>query len=183
MGTYYPVLDGSRICEADRTVISSVDDEDVANWDRTLDFILAVCLDSNSKGCAAATFKLQWRRVLGSFADVEAATEINFNADTVLVDGANIAEVDRRCTGPGSADGWQAGEEVEGDNLSDAITLADDYETEIHWGLDCSGALFGQQYEFQIWNITENAAVNGPCGCLLTMAAAGYVPQIIFTLV
>jgi len=183
---YWPILDGCRICDSDRKVVSEVDDENVTNWDRSDDFILATCIDSNSKACTSSTFKLQWRDTDGgSFDDVGAGTTINFNADTVLVDGANIDEADRRCTGTG-AKGlfWQAGEEVEGDNLSDAIALADDYDTEIHWGLDCSAADYSHQYEFQVYNNTEGAIV-GQAGCLLTMAAAPsvYTPQIIFTLV
>jgi len=170
-GPYYAVMGGSRICDDQRVDQSGIDDGDVTGWDKSNDFILAVNIHSGGKDTEAAQYKLKWRDVTdeGSFIDVGATGEIHYNADTVLVNGTNIPVGNRRCDSQGG-DTWQAGEEVEGASLSDSIDLANQYETEIHFALDCSGAEDGHEYAFELYD-TTNGASKGTCGATITMYA------------
>ena len=173
MTTYYDAVQGgSRICDSDRVDQSGADNADVVDWVKTNDFILAVNINSNGKDTRSAQYKLRWRDVTdeGSFADVGATGEIHYNAATVLVNGAAIDVSDRRCDSQGE-DAWQDGEEVEGASLTDAIDLPDEYETEIHFALDCSGAEDGHEYEFELYDNTQGAS-RGTCGASLTIYEA-----------
>lgn len=170
MGTYYAVQGGSRILDATRVDKSGSDNTNVTAWMRTSDFILAVNINSGGNDTAAAQYKLRWRNKTdsGTFADVGSTGAINYTATTDLVNGAAIAVGGRKCDSQG-ADTWQAGEEVEGASLSDSIDLLDEYETEIHFGLDCSGATFGKEYEFELYDST-NGASRGTCGATIALA-------------
>ena len=165
--TYYAVQGGSRILNATRVDQSGTDNFDVYDWTKTSDFILAVNINSGGNDTEAAQYKLRWRNKTdgGSFADVGATGAINYNATTDLVNGAAIAVGGRKCDSQGS-DSWQAGEEVEGASLSDSIDLADEYESEIHFALDCSGALDAKEYELELWDATADVS-RGTCGVAL----------------
>jgi hypothetical protein len=91
---------------------------------------------------------------------------INYSATTDLVNGAAIAVGGRKCTTQGYT--WQDGEEVEGAINSDSIDLATDYESEIHFALDCSGAADNTEYEFELWDDTKEA-VTGTVGATIKM--------------
>lgn len=171
MGSYYAALGGSRVCDSSRNDKSGADDADVTNWNKRADFILAVNINSAGKDTEAAQYSLNWRNVTtsGSFAAVAATGQINYSAATVLVQGANILVANRKCSSIGG-DTWQNGEEVEGTNLSDAIDLPDEYETEIHFALRGYSAFDGHTYEFELYDSTRGASV-GTCGATITMAA------------
>ena len=169
MANYYVSQGGSRILNATRVDQSGADNTNVIDWVKTNDFIIAININSNGKDTVAAQYKLRWRNKTdgGSFADVGAATEINYNATTDLVNGNPIAVGGRKCDSQGG-DTWAAGEEVEGASLSDSIDLADEYETEIHFALDCSGATDAKEYEFELYDSTLGVT-RGTCGATITM--------------
>ena len=170
MANYYVSQGGSRILNATRVDQSGADNTNVIDWVKTNDFIIAININSNGKDTEAAQYKLRWRDTDGgSFADVGSATEINYNATTDLVNGDPIAVGGRKCDSQGG-DTWAAGEEVEGASISDSIDLADEYETEIHFALDCSGATDAKEYEFELYDSTLGVT-RGTCGATITMAA------------
>ena len=171
MADYYISQGGSRILNATRVDQSGADNANVADWVKTNDFIIAININSNGKDTVAAQYKLRWRNKTdsGTFADVGAATEINYNADTDHVNGDPIPEGGRKCDSQGG-DTWQAGAQVEGASLSNSIDLADEYETEVHFALDCSGATDEKEYEFELYDSTLGVT-RGTCGATITMAA------------
>ncbi|MCK5216324.1 MAG: DUF2341 domain-containing protein [Methanosarcinales archaeon] len=171
MANYYVSQGGSRILNATRVDQSGADNTNVIDWVKTNNFIIAININSNGKDTEAAQYKLRWRNKTdsGTFADVGAATEINYNATTDLVNGNPIAIGGRKCDSQGG-DTWAAGEEVEGTSLSDSIDLADEYETEIHFALDCSGATDEKEYEFELYDSTLGVT-RGTCGATITMEA------------
>ena len=171
MADYYVSQGGSRILNATRVDQSSADNANVIDWVKTNDFIIAININSNGKDTEAAQYKLRWRNKtdVGSFADVASTGAINYSATTDLVNGNPIAVGGRKCDSQGG-DTWAAGEEVEGASLSDSIDLADEYETEIHFALDCSGATDEKEYEFELYDSTLGVT-RGTCGATITMAA------------
>jgi len=168
-GPYFVAQGGSRILDASRVDQSGADDANVINWSAHDDFILAVNINSGGKDTEAAQYKLRWKVSGGSFADVGAATPISYAAVTDLVNGAGIAVGGRKCDSQG--DTWQSGEEVEGTSLSDSIDLPADYETEIHFALDCSRSGFAT-YEFELYDSTLGVT-RGTCGATL-----GVIPYL-----
>jgi hypothetical protein len=127
-----------------------------------------------SKGPLGRAVKLQWRNVTqdGSFADVASTGEINWTADTVLVDDTKIPIENTICDAVGGYD-FQQGEESEGNNRLPPVTgtfiLADDYYCEHQWALSPSGATAGEEYELQLYDITEGTAL-WTCLASITMA-------------
>lgn len=175
MTDYYVVLKTSRIADGNRVDQSGSDGSDVTGWDKTADFILGVQVDCE-KGPIARAYKLQWRQLPdGTFADVGATGEISYAAVTVLVDGATLGSANKLCTGVPTGSTWQDGLESEDDNLlpdSGTYDLLDEYYTEFQWALDCSTALDGKEYEFQLYDVTLGAVI-GVCPSTLTIATAG----------
>lgn len=174
MGDYFVSQGGSRILNATRVDQSGADNTNVTAWTKDNDFILAVNIYSYpGKDTVAAQYKLRWRDTDGgSFADVAATGTIHYSADTDLVNGANIAVGGRKCSTQGYT--WQNGEEVEGAVNSDSIDLAEDYETEIHFALDCSGATDGHEYEFELFDDTLEVT-RGTCGATISMVAGSWL--------
>lgn len=141
-------------------------------WTKTNDFILATRI-WGSKGPHVQAFKLRWRKVGGTFADIGATGAINYSADTVLVDDIAIL-IENRKTLIQSGYTWQNGLENEGNNLlpeSGTYSLADEYYTELQWALNCDDAEDEAEYEFELWDTTEGASI-GTCLATITMAVA-----------
>jgi hypothetical protein len=174
LATAKPVLQVSRLCQADRTPLAN-DDISVTDYDKSNEFIIAFQLDE-AKGPWTSTYTLMWRNVTdaGSFANIAATGEMAWGTGTSLVNGANVTnEEDRLCQDTGKIGStWQAGEEVEGAATSDSIILADEAYTEIHFAVDPSSALDNKEYAFQIYENGGGSAV-GAAACTLTTAAAG----------
>ncbi len=167
------ILDATRIANATRVDQSTDDDFDVIDWNPADDFILALCISNLSASALTRAVKLQWRNVseAGSFADVASTGEISFTADTDLVDGNDVLTGERLCNSPPSVD-WEDGLESEGDNLlpdSSTFSYTSDYFTEHHFALDCSSALYGDEYEFRLYDVTD-ASIVAVCVATLTMA-------------
>ena len=164
MASAKPILARSRLLAADRTALAA-DNGDYGTQLATAEFIVVAQIDEE-KGPWNAQYKLQWRDVTdaGSFADLASTGEIKWGTGTSLTNGTAVTV--RACTGAGgSGSTWQNGEEVEGASTADAINLADEYYTEIHFA--CSGATanHNHQYEFQLYDATNSSAIG-------TLAAA-----------
>ena len=139
-------------------------------WDRTEDFILAIRI-WGSKGPHVQAFKLRWRKVGGTFADVGAAGAITYNATTDLIDDNDLLFSEKKCDVQ-SGYGWQNGKENEGDNILPNVgtySLADEYYTELQWALSCDDAEGGAEYEFELWDTTEGASL-GTCLATIKMS-------------
>jgi len=152
---YFVELTASRIGDANRVNKVVGDDLYLFEWKRTNDFILATQVAAASKSYDRR-YKLRWRDVTdeGTFADVASTGEISYTAVTVLVDGADLIESNKLCTGVPPGTHWYNGLENEGDNeLPDSPDIYDHYATEyteFQWALDCSSADFEHWYEFEL---------------------------------
>lgn len=169
LATYYYELHGSRVLNFNRVDQGGSDDYDVTNWPFDLDIILAQAL-SASKTILIRDYKLRFRDVTAddAFADVGAATAISYDASTVLVnDTDHTEEAYRRCTPPDGF-GYHGVAESEGDNIHSEVIWDEDY-VEIQWALSPLLGTLGHQYEFQIFDITEDAIV-GTSGATLRLA-------------
>lgn len=157
----------SRIANASRSWEQNCD-IDVTNWDKTNEFILAsYALDDTPHAGTEAGFKMQWRRAAGSFADVEADTEIRWAlaAETVLVDGTEPCGALAGCQTP------HISHENEGDNACAPSKVNPGLYLEIQWGLGFgSGAQYEQEYEFQLFNTSDLGTQ--VCSCSITTSAA-----------
>jgi len=175
---YYVILSASRIANATR-VWQAACDTSVVDWVKTDDFILATQFGT-SKGPLARAYKLQWRNKTdgGSFADVGSTGEISYSATTDLTDDGTLTNTeDSDCTADEPT--WQDGLENEGDNIcpdTGTYSVADEQYTEFQWALDCSSALDGKEYEFQLYDVTESTVI-GVCLATLTIVALGAIEK------
>jgi len=174
--TYYAQLGGSRILNTNRVDQSGADDGDVTDWSKDDPIIVAACIHSNSKDTPTAQYKLRWRNETdspgGAFTDLSASGECKFGSTDALSDGTDLTEVNRRTSTQG--DTWQNGEEVEGSTLSDAIDLADDYESELQFAVSLADGDEGDQYTFDLYDYTNDRQV-GVLGAQITLGAAEVV--------
>jgi DNA-directed RNA polymerase subunit RPC12/RpoP len=165
-----PVLIANRLLSATRVALAN-DNTDVADYNKANEFIVAFQIDEE-KGPWNAVYILQWRNVTdgGSFDTIGTVGEMVWGTATDLVNEAAITTKACQASG-GSGSTWQNGREVEGDWASLAINLADEAYTEIHFAVDPSGALGGKQYEFQLYDFTNGAAI-GTGAAAVTIASA-----------
>jgi len=147
MGFEVPTT-GSRIGSA---VISWLENCDVdhTGFDTGNEFVYATWLhDTTPHSGSTGTWKLQWRRAGGSFADVGADTEICWGTGTSLVDGNAV----------GTTSGCQTSTismENEGDNTCNPGKVDSGGYLEIQWALGFgSGAVGNQEYEIQAYDTT-----------------------------
>jgi hypothetical protein len=168
--TYYISIHACRIANATRVDQSGADDANVTSWDRTADFILSFHVTAD-KTISTRNYKLLFRDVTDddAFADVAGTGEINYTATTDLVNNGFDSETTYRlCTQPSGYD-WSAVRESEGDNaLSGSFTQA--YSQELQWALSPSAADYSHEYAFQLFDVSEGAAI-GVAGSTITMAA------------
>lgn len=162
-------LSGSRIANATRTWQAN-EDVDVTGWTKANDFIFAAAVESGAHSSATGTLQLRWRDVSdsGSFAALASTGEINWTGATDLADGTAVATGEKGCTSGLTT--YIEGIEREGAN--DVVkALGTNEWTEHQWAVDGSGADDGHKYEFEIYDVTEGAAV-GTCLADITMATA-----------
>jgi len=173
VGTSYAKIGGSRILSINgATDHSGADDAGVIDWVKATEFILAVTIQSGGKDTVASTYKLQWQdnNDGGGYVDLAASGEANYTiGDSSWSHGATVATGDQKCNIVGG-DTRQAGERIKGTSTSDSIDLADEYQSELWFGVDVSGADDNHVYSFQLYSIAENAAI-GICGATIQMAA------------
>jgi hypothetical protein len=72
----------------------------------------------------------------------------------------------------------RTGEEVEGAATSDAINLADEYYTEVHFAVNPAAALASKQYEFELYDQTNGSAI-GTGAAAITIAAQIGPPSVV----
>ena len=156
----------SRIADASISWEGSCD-EDITGWDKTKEFVCANFATDNTphSGTNNNTFKMQWRRAAGTFADVGEDTEICWGTDTDLVNNNIIGTHPSECITP-----VQFVQETEGDNLLTQVTKIDSGNTmEMQWALGFgSGAQDNQEYELQLVSITDS--LTAICSCSITTA-------------
>lgn len=162
MSNYYPQVISARFClDSDRSAMTGSDNTNVYAQPKNQKFILAIQIGYNGKDTLASYFKLRWRQVGGTFADIGGATEIRFSATSaVLVDGTEVTSGTRRTTADPDTTWEQLGQENVNDNLlpdSGTIDLGNDSHTELQFALDPQSAVDGKSYEFELWNLTEGA--------------------------
>jgi hypothetical protein len=174
MGTYFE-LAGSRIANATRTW-QAVEDADVSNWVLDDDFIVAISFQVPSNKSETGDLMIRWRDVTDNttFADLSGAGELTWNAVTDLADGGSLTSSEAGATGNITASNWINGYEAEGSNAI-GTTFANDYYSEHHWAVDCSGADNSHQYEFEMWDNTAGVSL-GTCAAQITMVA-GAAPE------
>lgn len=168
-------LPGSRIANATRTWQAN-EDTGVIDWDKANDFIIAAAVESGAHSAAAGTLQLRWRNKTdsGSFAVLSGSGELTWSATTDLVNGNALTSGEAGCT-PSASESWDTDNGIEREGANDVATdLANNEWVEHHWAIDCSGAHAGDEYEFEIYDSTEGAAV-GTCLATITMASAGIV--------
>lgn len=173
-GPAYADLGGTRILSVNGvTDHSGADDANVVDWVKTTELIIAVCIHSAGKDTESSTYKLQWQDDTdgGGYVDLASTGEANYTlGDTSWNHGATVATGDQKCDIIGN-DTRQAGERVKDQSLSDAIDLPDEYQSELWFGVDVSGADDSHVYSFQLYSTTEGAAI-GVCGATLTIETA-----------
>ncbi len=159
---------------------------EIPDWcaDRHI-YILATQIGYNGKDTAAAAYKLQWRDETdnpgGSFTDVGATGEVKYAASSdSLVNGSSVSITEAACTDLRSSMGYYEGLECVGGNLipsAGTFNITSDDYSELQWALDLSGAQDAHQYTFQLYNITQGAAV-GTCGAQITVAYYNQSPAV-----
>jgi len=159
---YYVDLCATRIADEDRTWQAGVDGT-VTDYPRSHNFIYATVIGT-SKGPIDRAYKLQWRNYTadptGVFTDVGVG-DIVPGTDTVLVDDGTLASADAS-GGICIQTLWQDGLENEGDTILPDVgvySLADEYYTEFQWALSGLNAVENDLYEFQLYDVTEAAAI------------------------
>jgi hypothetical protein len=168
-----PVLIANRLLSATRVALAN-DNTDVTGYDKANQFIVAFQIDEE-KGPWNAQYTLRWRNVTdaGSFAAIAATGEMAWGTVTDLVNGTAVTTKLCQASG-GSGSSWQNGEEVEGAATCDAINLADEFYTEIHFAVNPAAALGGKQYEFQLWDQTNGAAIGTGLATVTIQGAVTY---------
>jgi len=169
MSAKNPNLQASRILNATR-VAQAADDTPVTDWSLSAPFIVVMQLDETA-GPWTATYKIRWRRTLGTFADLGATGEMKTTTATDLTNGNAVTIGEKACTNTPSGP-WQDGEEVEGTGTADSITLQDEDYTEVHFAVDPADANDFQEYEFEIYDVTNGAAIGTAEATLTTGAGA-----------
>jgi len=174
--TYWAIIGGSRILSITAgTDHSGSDDTNVTGWTKTDELIMAVCIQSDGKDTGASTYKLQWQDDTdgGGYVDLAsdgASPEMSYTiGDASWNHGDAVAVADQVCDIVGG-DTRQDGERVKNTSASDSIDLADEYQSELWFGIDSTNAEDGHVYSFQLYSIGEDAAI-GVCGATLAIAA------------
>ncbi|MFX1300369.1 MAG: hypothetical protein ACFFDE_05445 [Promethearchaeota archaeon] len=175
-GAAPPVLTASRLLNASRSPLAA-DDTDVTDYNKAYELIVVAQIDEE-KGPWEAQYSLQWRDVTdeGSFADLAATGEIKWGTATDLQNGNAVVIGEKACTNTPSGSSWQDGEEVEGTAVCDSINLGDEYYTEIHFAVNPNDAEAGHEYEFQLYDSTNSAAI-GVLLAGITIASAPFTPK------
>jgi len=163
-----PNFTDGRFASATRVALAA-DNTSITDHALADKFILACQLDEQA-GPWTAVYKVQWRRVLGTFADLGSSTEMAYTTDTDLVNGDAVVIGEKIVTETPSAT-WVDGEEVEGTGTADSITLIDERYTEIQFAIDPANALNDQAYEFQVYDVTNGASIGVFVGTLTTETA------------
>ena len=161
-------LTDSRIANASGTWQGGCD-VDITGWNKSNEFILSSFFeDDRTHGPGAGRyFKMRWRRAGGTWYDVSATSEICWGTSTSLVDGDSVAN-------PSGCQTSDLSQENEGDNSAYLSPAAGEIG-EIQWALGFgSGAQDSQEYEFEMWNDTDNVYTTLSVSITTQAGAGGY---------
>ena len=167
MATANPQTD-SRLLDSSHIVLEACD-IDHSGFDKANAFILcAYSIGNSPHGNDNASYKMQWKRTGGSFADVGADTEIcwansgDFTPN--ITDENTTVTTDSECLTENKY-AQNVGNNALGGDMGPGETIL------LQWGLKFgSGALYEQEYEFQLVNTTDT--LSAICSCSITTGSA-----------
>lgn len=136
-------------------------DADIADWDPSNKFIIALLAQCTSHTCDPVTMRLQWRDVT----DAGAWTDLGTTGE--MKQGST-------CTDPGDS-GCQTVSEsahVEGGNQFAFASRAKDDYIELRVTVDPADGDVGHEYEFRLWDVTQGAALDLAGYATITLAGA-----------
>jgi len=141
--TYYHLISGSRILQADRTDLSGTDDGDVTTGDDNL--ILAIHMTSNvsGKNPASQAWSLEWENATddpGTWTSLSNTGELRYTATTVLTDGNACTSTEWACSIVSASFTDVDGTEREGSNADITMDLGPSEETEYQIAIETSNA-------------------------------------------
>lgn len=147
---------GSRIADANRNW-QAAEDTPVTGWDKANEFIIAIAIQTDAHLGDTDSFRVEYQDktdVSGFIALPAAASELIQGTATVLVNGDTVASAEKGCN---ALNGFEeeAGE-LEGDNETPSITLAQNGWCEVQCAVNPAGAQDGHEYEFRL-NIVGDA--------------------------
>lgn len=170
-GNKAPELCGSRVATALRGWVEE-EDTDVTDWAVGDDFCFHVAFGAVSGAQSGARIvQLRWRNASdgGSFAALGNTGELTYNGETNLGNGdAVTSPAEIGCTA-NTQTTWVNGLEREGSNDWTYTALSDGDWTGGIWAVDTANALAGKRYEFELYNVSDGAAI-GTCPADLTTA-------------
>ena len=160
----------TRFCNMFREPIEA-EQIDVTGWMKWDPIIVAVRLSSNSSD--SGQYKLMWRNVTdgGSFAYVSSSGEVNYSVSTACQD--DYAHNGFRCSSNNG--NWRVYDD-EGNNLNPgafSVSFSSSFDLELHFGIGFSGAHWGDEYEFQVYNARSGKNyVVGTCTPTVTIGGS-----------
>lgn len=159
---------GDRIADASRADQSGSDGGDVVDWLTSDAFIVCVMMWSDGKDTVAEDYELRWRNEtdIGTFAPLGATGELKYTTSTGLSDGTAVTSGEGICTQPTTYQSTNTGECEDGTPSNVAMTDPECIELQI--AVDPADATGGKRYEFQLYSLTQSAAV-ATLGSLITM--------------
>lgn len=166
------VLAGSRIANATRTWQAD-EDLNVNDWVKTADFIYAIAVETEPGKKANKNLSIRWRNKTdgGSFVALSGTGELTWTAVTDLENDTAVTSGEAGCT-PSASQTWMDGTEREGANDVVFNSGVADMWTEYHWAIDCSNAHDGDEYEFEIYSVSNGIPIS-TCASTITMESAG----------
>jgi hypothetical protein len=156
----------------------AAEDTDVTDHDLGDKFIVCIQVtvgDPCNKASDSAAVKLQYSKDSGAWTDVATGNELvpAADVDVGITDGASVSATARcgstptGCAQSHTTDGYES---CGADCTTPAFSLATEYWTECHFGVDPSGATAGSEYEFRLTNITDSIDLTPTCPASITMA-------------
>jgi len=163
----------SRIADASQSW-QAICNTDITGWNKANEFIIASFQTTDAPhGNETKTCKLQWRRTGGSWADVSATSEIAWGTSTTLVNDAALTLGES-----GGCQTFDRGIESEGDN-SAAIRVDSGGNGECLWALGFgAGAQFSQEYEINLYNVTDSTEAELQTSITTAAAPAGWTGTV-----
>jgi hypothetical protein len=170
-GDAAPQYEGSRIANATRT-FQADEDLDVVDWVPGEDICVSIAWGSVvGKKANAREFRIRWRNASdgGVFADLGNTGQLTYNGTTDLVNDNALTEVESGINATQTT--YVPGVERAAANAYTYTNLATDEWTACQWQVGTANALNSKQYEFELYNITDDAQV-AVAAAQITMEAA-----------
>jgi len=151
-----------------------------------LDIILALSFDGDDMNLIAGDFQVRWRNVTdaGSMAVLAATGEMNWAADTALVNGDGVPNAEQwhpgNCSGMGVDGVLNDGLMREGANAIDLVDISDGEVHENWWAISTDDALNGKTYSFEIVETGQTSPYTNaaPLSATVAMVTGGDIDGI-----